>query len=61
MDVRGVEFQRDPSGRVNLIIRERNGRKVSAYSASDGTLALAGQYWPRYSAPIREASISSRR
>ena len=42
MDVRGVEFQRDPSGRVNLIIRERNGRKVSAYSASDGTLRLLG-------------------
>ena len=38
MDVEGFEFPRDPSGRVNLIIRERNGRKVSAYSASDGTL-----------------------
>ena len=38
MDVEGLEFPRDPSGRVNLVIRERNGRKVSAYSASDGTL-----------------------
>ena len=38
MDVEGFEFPRDPSGRVNLVIRERNGRKVSAYSASDGTL-----------------------
>ena len=38
MDVDGFEFPRDPSGRVNLVIRERNGRKVSAYSASDGTL-----------------------
>ena len=38
MDVDGFEFPRDPSGRVTLVIRERNGRKVSAYSASDGTL-----------------------
>lgn len=38
MDVRGFEFPRDPSGRVHLHIAERNGRKVSAYSASDGTL-----------------------
>ncbi|MDE2788629.1 MAG: AAA family ATPase [Chloroflexota bacterium] len=38
MDVRGFEFPRDPSGRVHLYITERNGRKVSAYSASDGTL-----------------------
>ena len=38
MDVAGFEFPRDPNGRVNLVIRERNGRKVSAYSASDGTL-----------------------
>ena len=38
MDVVGFEFPRDPSGRVNLVIRERHGRKVSAYSASDGTL-----------------------
>ena len=38
MDVDGFEFPRDPSGRVTLVIREKNGRKVSAYSASDGTL-----------------------
>ena len=38
MDVAGFEFPRDPSGRVHLYITERNGRKVSAYSASDGTL-----------------------
>ena len=38
MDVMGLEFPRDPSGLVHLQIVERNGRKVSAYSASDGTL-----------------------
>ena len=38
MDVAGFEFLRDPSGRVHLMICEANGRKVSAYSASDGTL-----------------------
>ena len=38
MDVAGFEFPRDPSGRVHLYITEKNGRKVSAYSASDGTL-----------------------
>ena len=38
MDVRGFEFPRDLSGRAQLMIREANGRKVSAYSASDGTL-----------------------
>ena len=38
MDVKGFEFPRDPSGRVHLQILERNGRRVSAYSASDGTL-----------------------
>ena len=38
MDVAGFEFPRDPSGRVHLVLREANGRKVSAYSASDGTL-----------------------
>ena len=38
MDVDGFEFPRDPSGRVHLVICEKNGRKVSAYSASDGTL-----------------------
>ena len=38
MDVEGFEFPRDPSGRVHLVIREKNGREVSAYSVSDGTL-----------------------
>ena len=38
MDVAGFEFLRDPTGRVHLMICEANGRKVSAYSASDGTL-----------------------
>ena len=42
MDVKGFEFPRDPSGRVHLQIVERNGRKVSAYSASDGTLRFLG-------------------
>ena len=38
MDVQRFEFPRDPSGRVHLMLCEANGRKVSAYSASDGTL-----------------------
>ena len=38
MDMQGFEFPRDPSGRVHLRLCEGNGRKVSAYSASDGTL-----------------------
>ena len=42
MDVKDFEFPRDPSGRVHLHIVERNGRKVSAYSASDGTLRFLG-------------------
>ena len=42
MEVAGFEFPRDPSGRVHLQIVERNGRKVSAYSASDGTLRFLG-------------------
>ena len=42
MDVEDFDFPRDPSGRVHLHIVERNGRKVSAYSASDGTLRFLG-------------------
>ena len=42
MDVKDLEFLRDPSGRVHLYIVERNGRRVSAYSASDGTLRFLG-------------------
>ena len=38
MDVTGFEFPTDPSGRVHLTLCEANGRKVPAYSASDGTL-----------------------
>ena len=38
MDIKGLWFQRDPSGRVHIMLGEANGRKVSAYSASDGTL-----------------------
>ena len=38
MDVKDFEFPTDPSGRVHLTICEKNGRKVSAASASDGTL-----------------------
>lgn len=38
MDMADFEFPRDPSGRVHLTLCEANGRKVSAYSASDGTL-----------------------
>ena len=38
MDVRDFEFPTDPSGRVQLVLHEANGRKVSAYAASDGTL-----------------------
>ena len=42
MDVRDFEFPRDPSGRVHLQILEASKRKVSAYSASDGTLRFLG-------------------
>ena len=42
MDVKGFEFPRDPSGRVHLLLCEANGRKVSASSASDGTLRFLG-------------------
>ena len=39
IDVKEFDFPRDPTtGRVQLAIGERNERKVSAYSASDGTL-----------------------
>ena len=39
MDVRDFEFPVDPiSGRVQLLIRDADGRRVSSYSASDGTL-----------------------
>ena len=38
MDICDFEFPTDPSGRIHLVFRESSGRKVSAYSASDGTL-----------------------
>ena len=39
MDVRDLDFPTDPlTGRVQLAFREENGRTISAYSASDGTL-----------------------
>lgn len=38
MDVKDFEFPRDLNGNVNLEIVEHNGSKVSALSASDGTL-----------------------
>ncbi len=39
MDVRGFSFPRDPvTGQVHLVIEESGGRRVSAYSASDGSL-----------------------
>ena len=39
MDVRDFEFPIDPtSGRVQLVFREADNRRVSAYGASDGTL-----------------------
>ena len=39
MDVRDFEFPVDPTtGRVQLVFKEANDRRVSAYAASDGTL-----------------------
>ena len=39
MDVANLEFPSDPAtGKIRLLIRERNGARVSADSASDGTL-----------------------
>ena len=38
MDVAGFEFPHDPRGLVHLMLCESNGRRVSADSASDGTL-----------------------
>jgi predicted ATPase len=38
MDVDDLTFDQDPAGRVLLKLKERNGRSISALSASDGTL-----------------------
>ena len=41
MDVADFEFPTDPTtGRIQLALREKNGRIVSSYAASDGTLRL---------------------
>ena len=42
MDVSDLTFPRDPSGRIHLQVQEANGKSVSAYSASDGTLRFLG-------------------
>ena len=42
MDVVDFEFPRDPSGRIHVQLTERNGRLISASSASDGTLRFLG-------------------
>ncbi|MEO5337808.1 MAG: AAA family ATPase [Magnetospirillum sp. WYHS-4] len=38
MDAADFEFPADPTGRIMLMLVERSGRKITAYSASDGTL-----------------------
>ncbi|NEP41282.1 MAG: ATP-binding protein, partial [Okeania sp. SIO2H7] len=38
MDVRDLEFPSDFTGKILLTLVESNGEKISAYSASDGTL-----------------------
>ena len=54
MDVSDLEFPRDPSGHVHLLLCEKNRTKISADGASDGTLrfltvlaALLGKGPPR--------------
>ena len=42
MDVEGFEFPHDPSGRIHLQLLEKNGRRISVSSASDGTLRFLG-------------------
>lgn len=59
MDVEQFDFPRDSiTGLVQLVIGEMNMRKVSAYSASDGTLRflaiLAGLLGERSASPDRE-------
>jgi predicted ATPase len=38
LDVVDFEFPQDAAGRVLMVLKEADGRRVSAYSASDGTL-----------------------
>lgn len=42
MDVVDFEFPSDPSGRIHVRLIERDGRQISASSASDGTLRFLG-------------------
>ena len=54
MDVDDLEFEQDAGGRILLSLVEKNGQKVSAMSASDGTLRflaiLAALFGPAASA-----------
>ncbi len=38
MDVKDFDFREGPDGKVHLILQERSGKRISAHSASDGTL-----------------------
>lgn len=38
MDVQNLAFETDPTGRIALMLVEASGQRISAYSASDGTL-----------------------
>lgn len=42
MDVVDLEFPTDQIGRILVTLIEQNGKHISAYSASDGTLRLLG-------------------
>ena len=42
MDAADFEFPTDFTGKILLVLVEKNGQKISAYSASDGTLRFLG-------------------
>lgn len=42
MDIADIDFSTDHSERVHLMIEEKNGRRIPAASASDGTLRFLG-------------------
>ena len=42
MDVDDLLFDQDAAGRILLRLKEKNGRNISALSASDGTLRFLG-------------------
>jgi predicted ATPase len=42
MDVVDFEFVADPQGKILVYLVEKSGRRISAYSASDGTLRFLG-------------------